>query len=62
MGSQHARDLGADFVLHLHGFQNQQHIALGDWLAGLDEPLNDLGVQGSVESVHGRIVRRAPVE
>lgn len=45
-------------MLHLHGFQNDNHVTGIDGVTGRDQPLNNLGLQGGAELVHGGIVRQ----
>ena len=51
--------LGTQFVLHLHGFQNHDDIALAYGVARCHQPLDDLGLQGGAEFGHGAIVSAA---
>ena len=47
---------GAQLVLHLHGFQDHQRIPGTHRVAGVDEPLHELGLQGRAHGGHARIV------
>ena len=44
-------------MLHLHGFQDQHHVTGTHVRAGRRQPLNNLGLQGGTNLVHGPIVR-----
>ena len=52
--------VGADFVLHFHGFQNDQHVASGHGRTGGHQPLNQLRLKGGMDVVHPFIVRGCP--
>ena len=47
-----ARVLRADFVLHFHGFQNEQQIPRVDEVAGPDQPADNPGLQGGANFGH----------
>jgi L-asparaginase II len=50
--------LGTNFVLHLHGFENDQQVAGIDAIAGMHMPLDNLRLQGGTDFSHVRILRQ----
>jgi len=48
-----------DFVLHLHGLHNDQHIARGHRIARLNEPLHHLRLKRGSDVLHPNIVQSA---
>jgi hypothetical protein len=48
----------AHLVLHLHGLDHQQHIAAAHGVTGLDQPLDNLGLQGRANIHHPAIFAR----
>ena len=47
-------------MFHLHGLQNDDDVAGIDRVAGRDQPLDNLRLQGGAELVHHGIVRHDP--